>query len=314
MEIVSDENEIISMQRKFEEKLKSVAEEEYEITLGWKGGSTIGKAYYSKELGIWFAFKKEENKYKYWNAFGLGKPKLQGSNSIVVEINFAFTGIDRRIAGSFVKDNGRVLVCHRGRIGGGRPDIGFRAFWDQYTGETITVDGERFVLVGDIDSEDFPERIKNFIIEVNRIKSLIGESGELYQEVVEEGIEEKEFALSVERDIQNYIASNPESLEKGLRTHEKEYVTAIGRIDILGIDKNSNYVVIEIKAGTADISTFGQISSYIGTVQRDLAKGQKVRGIIVANDFDEKLKIAISTNPLISLKRYNVNFQFVDIE
>lgn len=312
MEIVSDEKEIVSMQRRFEEKLKSVADEEYEITLGWMGGSITEKAYYSKELGIWFAFDKGENRY--WNAFGLGKPKLQGSNSIVVEINFAFAGIDRRIAGSFVKDNGRVLVCHRGRIGGGRPDIGFRAFWDQYTGETITLDGERFALVGDINSEDFPERVKNFVIEVNRIKSLIGESGELYQEVIEEGIEEKEFALSVERDIQNYIANNPESLEKGLRIQEKEYVTTIGRIDILCIDKNSNYVVIEIKAGTADISTFGQISSYIGAIQRDLAKGQRVRGIIVANDFDEKLKIAISTNPLISLKKYNVNFQFRDIE
>jgi hypothetical protein len=312
MEIVSDENEIISLQRKFEERLKRVADEEYEITLGWMGGNITEKTYYSKELGIWFAFDKGENRY--WNAFGLGKPKLQGSNSIVVEINFAFVGVDKRIAGSFIKDNGKVLVCHRGRIGGGRPDIGFRAFWDQYTGETITVGNERFAVIGDIDSEDFPERVKNFIIEVNRIKSLITEGGELYQEVVEEGIEEKEFALSVERDIQNYIVSNPESLEKGLKIVEKEYVTAIGRIDILGIDKSSNYVVIEIKAGTADISTFGQISSYIGAIQRDLAKGQKVRGIIIANDFDEKLKIAISTNHLISLKKYKVNFQFVNIE
>jgi hypothetical protein len=311
MEIVSNKNEIISLQRKFEEKLKGVADEEYELTLGWMGGSTTEKVYYSKELGIWFVFGEEENRY--WNAFGLGKPKLQGSNSIVVEINFAFAGIDKRIAGAFIKDNEKVLVCHRGRIGGGRPDIGFRAFWDQYTGETITVDGEKFALIGDIDLEDFPEKVKNFIIEVNRIKSLIGESGELYQEVVEEGIEEKKFALSVERDIQNYIVNNPESLEKGLKIVEKEYVTAIGRIDVLCIDKSSNYVVIEVKAGTADISTFGQISSYIGAIQRDLAKGQKVRGIIVANDFDEKLKIAISTNPSISLKKYNVNFQFENV-
>lgn len=57
----------------------------------------------------------------------------------------------------------------------------------------------------------------------------------MYQEVIEEGVEEKEFALSLERDIQNYIASNPESLEKGLRIHEKEFITAIGRVDILGI-------------------------------------------------------------------------------
>lgn len=311
MEIVSDKNEITSLQRRFEEKLKSMADEDYEITVGWIGGGVTKKVYYSKELGIWFAFDKVENRY--WNIFGLGKPKLQGSNNIIVEINFPCSGIDRRVAGVFVKDNNRVLVCHRGRIGGGRPDIGFGAFWRQYAGETITVDGERFALIGDIDSEDFPERVKNFIIEVDRIKSLIVESKELYQEVIEEGIEEREFALSVERDIQNYIANNPESLEKGLKIQEKEYATKIGRIDILCIDKNSNYVVIEVKAGVADISTFGQISSYIGVVQEDLAKGQKVRGIIVANNFDEKLKKAILTNPLISLKKYNVKFQFEDV-
>jgi len=126
--------------------------------------------------------------------------------------------------------------------------------------------------------------------------------------------EEAEFVLSRESDIQNYIVDNPQTLEKGLKVLEKEYTTPIGRVDILAQDRKSNYVVIEVKAGYADISTFGQISSYIGLIQKELAKDRKVRGIIVASDFDNKIRAAILTNPSISLKKYKVSFQFEDVK
>jgi len=311
MEIVSDEKKISSLQRKFKEKLEKMAIWSNQITV-WVGENVVVKAYYSSELGIWFAFGEVKNRY--WNIFGLGRPKLTGSNSIVVEINFPFKGIDRRIAGVFLKDNGRILVCHRGRIGGGRPDVGYRTFWDEYKGETKTLNGERFAVIGDIDSNDFLERVKDFVVEVNRIKNITMEiSGKIREEISEEEIEEGEFVLTIERDVQNYVVNNLESLEKGLKIYQTEYLTGVGRIDILAVDKNSDFVVIEIKAGIADISAFGQISSYMGAVQKELAKGKKVHGIIVANEFDEKLKTAVLSNPSIFLKKYKVTCQFEDM-
>lgn len=84
------------------------------------------------------------------------------------------------------------------------------------------------------------------------------------------------------------------------------------RIDILAKDIANNFVVIELKAGVADLSTFGQISAYVGWVKQNLAPEGNVRGIIVANDFDEKMKYAIKSVPNIKLKRYMLEFQFED--
>ena len=50
--------------------------------------------------------------------------------------------------------------------------------------------------------------------------------------------------------------------------------------------------------------TFGQISAYMGWVKQSLAKQKDVRGIIVANSFEEKLKYAVALVPNIRLKRY----------
>lgn len=71
--------------------------------------------------------------------------------------------------------------------------------------------------------------------------------------------------LSLERDLKRYLVENPHSLESGLKLFEsggktgEKYKTDAGLIDILAIDKNDNAVVIELKAGTADSSSFDQI-------------------------------------------------------
>jgi hypothetical protein len=127
-------------------------------------------------------------------------------------------------------------------------------------------------------------------------------------------------SISVERDLRKYLVMNLNSLEPGLRLYQdqertgEEYPIESGRmrIDILAKDVASNFVVIELKAGVADLSTFGQISAYVGWVKQNLAKEEDVRGIIVANDFDEKIKFAIKSVSHIKLKRYMLEFQFED--
>lgn len=139
----------------------------------------------------------------------------------------------------------------------------------------------------------------------------------------EERIEEEiptEVSLSVERDLKKFLVMNLGSLEEGLELFSdnarmgEEYPTEVGRIDILASDREKNLVVIELKAGTADSSAYGQISAYIAWVKQNLAEGKRVRGIIVANDFDRKLKHAVTLVPSISLKRYEVNFSFKDVK
>lgn len=154
---------------------------------------------------------------------------------------------------------------------------------------------------------------------------------ELFKEFIEKGYidpleninpeeirAESTFSLSLERDLEEYLEKNLVSLEDGLRiyenddSHGRQFNVSTGRIDLLALDKNSNIVVIELKAGEADISTFGQISAYMGSIQSSLSNGKKVRGIVVASSFDDKIKSAVLTNPSIILKRYIVSFKFRD--
>jgi len=142
---------------------------------------------------------------------------------------------------------------------------------------------------------------------------------------VDEIISEKKpvavTSISVEKDLRKYLVANLNSLEEGLMLYEEEgksgeeYPIEAGkmRIDILALDKEKNHVVLELKAGTADIDTFGQISAYMGWINQSFTNKKKVRGIIVANNFDEKIKYAVTLIPDIALKQYELKFYFRDI-
>jgi len=142
-----------------------------------------------------------------------------------------------------------------------------------------------------------------------------------FEEIIAEKKPVAATSISVEKDLRKYIVANLDSIEEGLMLYEKEgksgeeYPIETGkmRIDILALDKEKKHVVIELKAGTANIDTFGQISAYMGWINQSFTKKEKVRGIIVANNFDEKIKYAVSLIPDIALKQYELKFNFRDV-
>ena len=137
-----------------------------------------------------------------------------------------------------------------------------------------------------------------------------------YYTLAEEFEEEKEdveispYSVSLEKDLINYLASDPSQIQEGLELKEKEYDTRnVGRIDLLCIDRNRDFVVIETKKGKESDKVVGQIQRYMGWINRNLAKnGENVRGIIIVNEFDEWLDYAVSVNDNIQLKYYEVKF------
>lgn len=133
----------------------------------------------------------------------------------------------------------------------------------------------------------------------------------------EETEERVRASFSLEQDLHEYLKMDLDSLEEGLKLYEEgsEFTTDVGRIDLLAIDDNENLVVIELKTGKAGDSAFGQIMRYIGYVEENVAdSGQNVRGIIVADEFDENLKYSIRKAPELELKKYRVSFDFEDKE
>jgi hypothetical protein len=127
-------------------------------------------------------------------------------------------------------------------------------------------------------------------------------------------------ALSLERDLETCLLSNLGQLEAGLHLYNQNSVSgrqfdtsAVGRIDILAIDNKGHHVVIEVKAGTADDAAVGQLLGYMGWVSSALARGNPVRGIIVANAFHRRVKQAIKALPNVTLRKYEVHFDFSDV-
>lgn len=121
-----------------------------------------------------------------------------------------------------------------------------------------------------------------------------------------------EFAY--ESDLRDYLAKNLQVIESGLRLYEEEGITGIefpvgGRfIDILAVDANGNFVVIELKVSRGYDRVIGQLLRYMAWIQKNQAEsGQKVRGIIVAREISEDLLLACSLMPNIELCEYELS-------
>ena len=88
----------------------------------------------------------------------------------------------------------------------------------------------------------------------------------------------------------------------------------VGTIDLLCEDEESgDLVVIELKRGRPSDEVAGQLARYVGWAQKHLADGRRVRGVILAPAFDDKLRYAASAIPDTTLLRYQTKFEvFID--
>jgi RecB family endonuclease NucS len=91
-----------------------------------------------------------------------------------------------------------------------------------------------------------------------------------------------------EKDMHEFIKSNPEVLEDGLRILHHEHPTDVGTIDFMGADKEGNQVIIEVKTRYAKLSHVDQLQRYVKHYDR--TANASVRGLLVAPGFGEKAK------------------------
>lgn len=117
-----------------------------------------------------------------------------------------------------------------------------------------------------------------------------------------------EASIGLERDIEDHLVNNLEFIEVGLEFVSRQFVTDVGRVDILARDRNGNRVVIELKVGDAKDSSVGQIARYLGWFTRIDSK--QPRGILIAGGFPEGVKYAAAAFANLRLLTYRVQFSF----
>ena len=120
-----------------------------------------------------------------------------------------------------------------------------------------------------------------------------------------------EFAY--EKDLQNFLAKNLRLIDPNLRLYIEEGITGLefpvgGRfIDILAVDRQNNYIVIELKVSKGYDRVIGQLLRYMAWISKHHAEPtQSVRGIIVAREISEDLILACSNIENVSLYEYKL--------
>lgn len=123
--------------------------------------------------------------------------------------------------------------------------------------------------------------------------------------------------FTYERDLQNSLIWQVESLFSGYKIFGSnqdgiEYSIGGKRIDLLLENRLENTLLaIELKSGTADFRVFGQISMYIGLLEKQFPN-KKVSGIIIAGNIDESLKNACLITDKVILKKYQMQLTLED--
>lgn len=120
-----------------------------------------------------------------------------------------------------------------------------------------------------------------------------------------------EFAL--EAHLRDFLARNLDRIEPGLKLYETEEHEGIefpvehGRIDLLAVDNAGKYVVLELKLSRGRNKALGQLLYYMGWVDQHLGNAP-CRGLIVASEISNELKVAVARVPGVELARYKMNF------
>ncbi|HEX4486828.1 MAG TPA: endonuclease NucS domain-containing protein, partial [Terriglobales bacterium] len=117
--------------------------------------------------------------------------------------------------------------------------------------------------------------------------------------------------IGLERDMQAALRLHLEQLEPGLTITDDGAERSVnsGFIDITARDSSGGLVVIELKAGAAGQRAIAQILSYMGDIASE-EENAKVRGILVASEFDAKARAAAKMVPNLALLKYSVRFFF----
>lgn len=163
--------------------------------------------------------------------------------------------------------------------------------------------------------------VSNISSHANEIERFLQETAPCTVVATDPVIEDP-YAFAMEKHLEDFLVSNWGQTELGrefsIFSEEGElvgqqYATDAGPIDVLAVSKdNKRLLVVELKRGRVNDVVVGQTLRYMGYVQEEIAEpDQKVEGVIIALEDDQKLRWALAAVPNISFYRYQIGFKLV---
>jgi hypothetical protein len=129
---------------------------------------------------------------------------------------------------------------------------------------------------------------------------------------MEADADEPDQQFAAESDLRDFLAHNPGCIEPGLRIYQAgdrpgvEFPVEGGYIDLLAVDRNQRFVVVELKVGQGRNRAIGQLLYYMAWVDKHLGNGP-CRGMIIAKGIPDDLLLAVQRVPGVSLHRYSLS-------
>ena len=147
-----------------------------------------------------------------------------------------------------------------------------------------------------------PCTVREGVSEDGQVEWLVeAKSGDSLRILVEEIVADSSHDLGVdpglqkdgvEKHLQELLAEHPASLAAGLTLVRREFMTAIGPVDLMCRDADGLSVAVEIKR-RGDIDGVEQLTRYLDLLNRDPALTRKgaVRGIFAAQEIKPQARV-----------------------
>ena len=135
---------------------------------------------------------------------------------------------------------------------------------------------------------------------------------------------EDPVAFALEKHLEYFLVKNWAQTELG-KDYDifeedgemvgQQYPSDTGPMYVLAVKKDkSELLVVELKKGRASDAVVGQVLRYMGFVAQELAEpNQTVRGVIIAQEDDQRLKRALAVTPNVTFYRYQVTFKLLKV-
>ncbi len=114
-----------------------------------------------------------------------------------------------------------------------------------------------------------------------------------------------------ERDLENFLWVNWESIDFGfdrpiylVGKQQRLSENTSDRVDLLAKGRSGEHIAIELKIVEARRGDYTQLTSYLGNMESSGVAADKVRGILIAPAFSQKVLNSVAIEPRISLLRF----------